>query len=346
MQSIRDAHDDDVEHDGISAFEDDLNEEPSALLRRLRADVRLAASILLPSEQRILVDLYYQSQESRKRAFNQARAAALGPNEVVILLSAHMLTLEKTIVSALDVSVRQTPLGRWCLAQYGIGPVLTAGLLADIDITKAKTASAIWRYCGLDPTSIWGKGMKRPWNARLKVLCYKIGVSFLKFSRRPECVYGHLYAGYKQREIALNDSGQHLAEAARMVATHAWKETTMAIHWYTGCYPAGTTAAIMALPLVQREPYLARVRVPQGHGLPMLPPAHLDARARRHAVKIFLSHYFEVAYTLHYGTPPAPPYIFLQDPARHTHRIPVPHWPFSASGEEPKTSRDPSGASV
>ncbi len=40
-----------------------------------------------------------------------------------------------------------------------------------------------------------------------------------------------------------------------------------------------------------------------------LPPAHVDARARRWTVKLFLAHYHHVAWTLATGVPPAKPYV-------------------------------------
>jgi hypothetical protein len=60
---------------------------------------------------------------------------------------------------------------RWAKAQVGIGPVLAAGLAAYIDITRTPTVSALWSLAGLNPTAVWGKGEKRPWNAQLKTLC-------------------------------------------------------------------------------------------------------------------------------------------------------------------------------
>ena len=48
-----------------------------------------------------------------------------------------------------------------------------------------------------------------------------------------------------------------------------------------------------------------------------LPDGRLDMRARRYAVKRFLSHYYEAAWILHYNTEPPNPWI--QDHGGHTH---------------------------
>ena len=49
-------------------------------------------------------------------------------------------TLEESIKSALDVYSSASSVGRWLRSQKGIGPVIAAGFLAHLDITKAETA--------------------------------------------------------------------------------------------------------------------------------------------------------------------------------------------------------------
>jgi hypothetical protein len=53
-----------------------------------------------------------------------------------------------------------------------------------------------------------------------------------------------------------------------------------------------------------------------------LPPAHIHARAKRYAVKLFLAHYHETGYRLHYGEEPPAPYPIAV--LGHAHRIPAP----------------------
>ena len=54
-------------------------------------------------------------------------------------------------------------------------------------------ASGIDASAGLDPTVTWGKGERRPWNAELKVLCWKLGDSFVKVSNKEGALYGRIY---------------------------------------------------------------------------------------------------------------------------------------------------------
>ena len=55
-----------------------------------------------------------------------------------------------------------------------------------------------------------------------------------------------------------------------------------------------------------------------------LPPAHIQARAKRYAVKIFLSHLFSVWYELDRGKLPPKPYAIAI--LNHAHEIPIPNW--------------------
>ena len=128
----------------------ELNES----VKRLDRDLVTAAKILSDQEVRFLVDAYYQMQDDRKRANNQIRALneSEEPHSVLTWLGNQSETLENQIKRALDSYTANQPVGIWLRANYGIGPVIAAGLLAHIDIDNRPTAGAIWRYAGLDPT--------------------------------------------------------------------------------------------------------------------------------------------------------------------------------------------------
>jgi hypothetical protein len=255
---------------------DGLAAPPELLLQR--KDLREAARTLTAAEARYLVDLYYARQADRIAAGNQVAALSKSgePHAAIAYVRAAMLRLEKDIAAMLDVYTGSEPsgMGAWARSVVGVGPVLAAGLLAHLDITRAPTVGHWWRFAGLDPTLVWEKGQKRPWNASLKVVCWKLGQSFQKVCHRPNDVYGHLYVTRKGYELARNERGELAAQAAAAL-TKLRKEDTTA-----------------------KKAYL------QGK----LPPGHLDARARRYAVKQFLADYHGVAYARHYGTPPPLPY--------------------------------------
>lgn len=130
-------------------------------LVRLSKDLKEAAKTLSAAEARFLVDTYYQMQDGRIRADGQRRAidgdadAGVKPHLVLDWLSDNNSLMEKQIIRALDAYSDSNKAGVWAKSIVGIGPVIAAGLLAHIDITKCPTAGHIWRYAGLDPTVRW-----------------------------------------------------------------------------------------------------------------------------------------------------------------------------------------------
>jgi hypothetical protein len=118
--------------------------------------------------------------------------------------------------------------------------------------------------------------VRRPWNAKLKVLCaYKIGESFVKVQNNEKDVYGKIFRARKSLEQERNEAGQYASQAELILKSRNFRRDTT-----------------------------ARARYMEGR----LPDAHIHARARRKAVRIFLSHFHEVAFFLEYGRMPPNPY--------------------------------------
>lgn len=142
-------------------------------LARVKRDLLVAAATMGDEEAKFSVQLYYQIQDFRKAAANQERALEATEEPATFLDWAHVSLeyIETQIRNALGRYAKGHPVGQWSLSITGIGPVISAGLLAHIDIERAPTVGHIWRFAGLDPTVTWNKGEKRPWNADLKVLC-------------------------------------------------------------------------------------------------------------------------------------------------------------------------------
>lgn len=261
--------------------------EPS---NRLSRDLVKASGTMTNVEARYLVDAYYLMQDDRKRAHNQVRAMEEEPHTVIGWLAEQSETLENQIKRALDEYSDKHPAGGWLKSNHGVGPVIAAGLLAHIDIHKAPTAGHIWRFAGLDPTMKWEKGQRRPFNGDLKVLCWKVGQSFMKFSNAEACEYGAVYRQHKEKYVARNDAGDYAGRAAELLTEKNWSKSTDAFKHLSGG---------------------------------KLPPAQIDARARRYAVKLFLSHLQCVWHFIAFGKLPAAPYAIAH--REHTHFIDVPH---------------------
>lgn len=265
-------------------------------LNKLKRDIKNAGTTLSKEEARYLVDLYYQMQEYRKASGNQVRQLqkedTKEPHETLAFFANNFRTLERNIKSVLQVYAESKPIGQWMLSICGIGPVISAGLMANIDITKVQTAGQIQAFAGLDPTREWNKGEKRPYNARLKTLCWKIGQCFIKVQNNEEDVYGKIFAIRKAYEIERNEKGELADQAKAKLEKYNIGKNTDAYKWYS-----------------------------QGK----LPPAHINQRASRYAVKIFLSHLFSVWYEMEHKEKPPKPYAIAI--LNHAHEIPIPNWP-------------------
>lgn len=260
---------------------------------RLDKDLREAAKCIGQDEARFLVDAYYQMQHYRIATGNQLAAQERGdnpPRTILAWLHGQEDELERAIRNLLGKYGGAHPVGRWAMEIMGIGPVIAAGLLAHIDIRKAKTVGAIWRFAGLDPTTEWAKGEKRPWNADLKTLCWKIGESFVRVSGRDGDIYGQVYQqrkAYEQERNAAGEYGDQAAAKAKAQPKHAQIKS----------YREGK-----------------------------LPDGHIHMRAKRYAVKLFLAHWHHVAYEVQFGEPPPKPYV-IQHLGHAGYQGP-PNWPM------------------
>jgi hypothetical protein len=243
-------------------------------------------------------------QEQRKRAENQVRAMTTGettePCGVIKWLAANSRYLENQVKLALDYYSGADPLSIWARSVDGIGPVISSGLRAHIDLTRCTSVGDIWRFGGVDPTSKWEKGEKRPWNASLKTLLWKIGESFVKVSNKPTAFYGAIYQQRKLYEQAKNEKLEYAAQAADLLKR-------VPGHKQKAIYAAGK-----------------------------LPDGHIHARAKRYAVKLFLSAYFEKGLTLA-GRPVPLPYPLANMPG-HVHKIEVPE---AKKESEPNKESEP-----
>jgi hypothetical protein len=165
------------------------------------------------------------------------------------------------------------------------------------------TAGAIWRFAGLDPTVSWNKGEVRPWNQRLKRLAWIIGDCFVRLRDNDKDIYGKVYDERKALEVSRNEAGMFSEIAAETLEAKKIRDPKT-----LKAYKAGR-----------------------------LPDGRIDLRARRYAVKLFLSHYHEIAFFCHFGHLPPKPYII--EHGGHTHFIMPPHTDMVPGLTEAHTSR-------
>lgn len=329
-------------------------------VNKLSKDIKQGGATLGKDEARFLVDTYYNMQDFRITTANQIRSITKSeteePHETIAFFGDQFSTLESSIQKVLDVYTMSSPVGRWCRSITGVGPVITAGLLAALNVEDRPTAGHFWSYCGIndnnrpwlgkvksqeivdsvlkgkknkdinieDVTEIcrlskWrlntildtkdGKGnkifvkgdaykfdkdnlvkacSKMPYNKTLKILTWKLGESFVKVSNNPNDFYGKIYQERKALEQSKNERLEYKAQADAKV--NRVGKSTEAYKYYS-----------------------------QG----MLPPAQIQARAKRYAIKIFLSHLHTVMYFDRYGVMPPKP--FAIEHCGHAHYIEVPN---------------------
>ena len=283
--------------------ESGIEELGSTLPRALRQ----SAKDMPREEVRAMVDQYYVQQRQRIAGEGRLRAFVQGKDEgptVTSWLIDRFRVGEDAAKSAITAWAKaQGDPTAWALSQYGIGPILAAGFASQIDIEKAPTVGHIWRFAGLDPTMVWNKGEKRPFNGSLKVLCWKAGASFVMFHGREQCYYGQVYAERKRYEEDRNERGGNAETARVTLETKNFSES-------------GT-----------KECYLGHGATcqhadPEYDGIPHLPPGRIDQRSRRYAVKLFLAHWHEAAYIARYDEKPPLPYPIAH--LGHVHVIPRP----------------------
>jgi hypothetical protein len=260
---------------------------------RLKRDEAMAAISLGDDEVRFMVSNYYQMQDNRIRNNNQVRATQESgePNLLLSWLAEQNSTLEQQVKRALDKYTQNHKVGTWMRSHLGIGPVISAGILAHIDIHKAPTAGHIWSYAGLVDGVKWEKGQKRPWNAELKKLCFLLGESFVKVSGKEDAFYGKIYAERKKMETEKNERFEYKDQAARILATKNIGNDTDAYKAYI-----------------------------QGK----LPPAHIHRRACRYATKFFLSHLHHAWYRIEFDRDPPKPFVI--EHLGHAHVIRPPNF--------------------
>jgi hypothetical protein len=392
----------------------DDDDSALAAMAKLSADLKKASRELTHGQARYAVDTYYQLQHLRIGAAHQSEAAkkAQEPTGFLNWFGPLSKKLEAVMKGALNEYSDSVTVGRWSKSIVGIGPVIAAGLIAHIDITRAHTAGAIWRYAGLDNTLAWlgkdgakemvderwdddlspeqnlftiatflkrrpdslilmakkdkkcpickGQGYifrnqktgdvmrsiepedetkksvkedkktakktieevvaprgwtkevcpdvipgevtkasatsalaKRPWNGGLKTLMWKIGESFVKFQNNRDDIYGKVYQERKALEQQRNSEFMFRPQAMTILASKNYKRDTAA----KAAYERG-----------------------------QLPDAHIHARSKRYAVKLFISHWHHVAYESHYNMAPPKPYVIAH--GGHTHFLAPPNWPM------------------
>jgi len=303
-------------------------------------DILALAQKLNMSDIRKLVSSFYQIQRQRIRTNNQVfqfqerNEECYSMEELLKFFNSYETRVQNVMEAW--VNLPGNLVAQWCVSNPGIATILSSGLISNIDITKAPTAGSILRYFGQDPTSKWITDEKKlkeivdtamrkydqtnidntiitevcsvmnrsydqtanflihkkgydefdniakedfinslklpPYNQECKTLCWKLGESFLKQKNKVDDIYGKLIDARKVYENAKNDRGDYV-DQAKVCAAHVSMHTQAFKYYSSG----------------------------------KLSPDHILSRAKRFAVKIFISHLHAIMYWDHYkALPPRP----------------------------------------
>ncbi len=178
-------------------------------------------------EVRVIADSYMQAQKLRVAIGNRIFAVRSGSDDegygMELLRKWHerLSEIEKECVKYAKVYLKAHPTWGWLKTIKGIGPTLAMKMLSCIDIEKADTISALWRYCGL--AVIDGKaerpvkGEKLHYNKKLKTTMYLVGMSMLKARGAFTKIYYNEKERQKQLHPELSDMHIHYRALRKML---------------------------------------------------------------------------------------------------------------------------------
>ena len=329
-------------------------------IQRLTRDLRSAAITLSEREARYLVDAYYQQQRDRIRSSHQVRTLNESgePHDILGWLEAQRMTMEKEVAKALDVYSNSLVVGRWARSQVGIGPIIAAGLAANISVKRTPTVGGVWRFAGLDPTSLWIGTVKAKEivdyataelgiPARGKISEEALDKIAQAINLRPDRL--------RERLVDKEDKPSRTrADVIAAVAKRPWNGSLKRLCYLIGesfVKVSGNENAIYGQVYAKRKAYetknneagryaeqAARALTEKRYGEDtqarkmyekgMLPLARIHLRSHRYATKLFLAGYHHVAFETEFGKAPPMPYIMEREPDVHTHYFGPPNWPM------------------
>jgi hypothetical protein len=185
---------------------------------------------------RALVDHRNSLQAERIRWGNRIAAIDRGdsiPLEQELAMARKWHEVYERLESDADAEivklVKDHPMMKQLKPVKGIGPLIAAKMLSMIDIYRADSVSALWRYAGyavIDGTRERPtKGEKLHYNIRLKTTMYLAAGSFLKSNSPYRRVYDSAKAYYQANRPEWTKAHIHAASMRKMIKvflSHVW----------------------------------------------------------------------------------------------------------------------------
>lgn len=324
-----------------------MDDEAKMLLENItKIPKQLEASLVTAtiSDIRFCVQAYYQLQGMRIALAGQLRSIEQGKSggvktagntlapqaEVLQWLYNNVLGMENEIKRAMNIWSDSNPVASWAKQVTGIGPVISAGLVAYFDVTRAPSVSHFYSYSGYNDNN-------NPWLGREKSkqlverYCKNTTVTtdeLIAISQDDMCTRSldklrrYAYDEKKDkytREALINGLSKIPYNAE--LKTLLWKLGESFVK--VSNRPQSVYGMIYKQKkLSEREKNERKVFADQAenklatcnigkktdaykaYSQGMLPDAHIHSRATRFAVKIFISHLFEEMYRVEYNSEP------------------------------------------
>lgn len=192
--------------------------------------IKITASI---DELAHLEALRQQVQRHRIQMGNRISAIERGDSNGNVTVAEHFSDrfqgIEDELSAIIGRTVKDHPVWPWLDEVKGIGPGLAGAILAPIDIRRANSVSALWKYAGQGVTDGERdrprKGEKLPYNAGLKRNCYLVATSFMRANSPYRAVYDEAKSYYERTRPDWTAGHRDMAAKRKMIKiflAHLW----------------------------------------------------------------------------------------------------------------------------
>ncbi len=137
--------------------------------------------------------------------------------------------IEKDLDKSIEDLADDMPIVERMIRVRGVGKILAVKIAAMIDIQRADTISALWRYAGYAVVDGHRekpvKGEPLHYNTRLKTTCYLVGTSFLRSNSPYRKIYDEARGYYEENRKEWTKAHQHMAAMRKMTKlwlSHLW----------------------------------------------------------------------------------------------------------------------------
>lgn len=354
-----------VDKDLATVIMDDEARMALSNFTKFDKDVKATIVTATVADVRFCVQAYYQLQGLRITLAGQLRSIEQGKSggskvkdknapqaEVLQWLYNNILGMENEIKRAMNIWSDSNTVASWCKQVCGIGPVISAGLAAHFDVTKAPSVAHFYSYSGYNDNNDPWLGKEKA-KALVRKHCPKPIVTtdqLMALAEDPECPRSleklRRYAYDTKKDKYTRDA---LEKGLAKIPYNAELKTLL---WKLGeSFVKVSNKPASLYGMIYKQKKLSEIEknerlefsdqatrklqttnigkntlAYQSYSIGKLPDAHIHSRATRFAVKLFISHLFEEMYRVEYNS--EPPRLYQHVYLEHNDYI-APEVPFT-----------------